>query len=772
MKKLLLLIFWTIFVQTANAQTRLGLHVTQEELAIWRDRANNGPYKVAGDAQTNSPGDWARIIYNANNFKNNTVVGGKAQRDADRFVPWSGTGCYPKITTDLSNVSRQAGLLKDAAFVYLVKEDASYLTAVKAEILAYARNPLLNFADRSRWCNIPDQQGGFVTSEVLTRILFAYDYARTAGGFTDPEQEEVQAWLYKAGRWLADGIDDYYKLRFVNRLAGDYTLTNYSIGADAANPHHTLYYGGPVTGFFTDGFNNRILTSSRFVAMVAVMNNASDLQTNVKRVFKEFIRFSVFPGGDMADMTRWRAPDSFEGPETGLDYSLCMTQDMCDIADVFARNGDNSLYTYSTELGAFGTASPGNPKSLLQVIQNLQKYLNGTHTRYGYGSATSDPAYLIDGVETHLQPKGAVTFDTWFALSNRYYGNAAMTLNYLRTTSGNKPFPATPRPTGSNHSWGGQAAIYPGSLLMFQTTATPYPSGSLIAQTISFNTVPAKVFGAAAVTLSASATSGLTVSFSLVSGPATLVGSTLTFTGAGNVVVKAFQAGNGSYYAAADVPQMILVAKRAQIVSGFPAFSPKSISDPAFTVAATLSSGLTPTIVSNTAVLLAVPGQPGMFSIEEAGTASITVSHPGNANYLPFSQTNVFEIIVGDLDGLVDVLDGKTPSKTFFALGTAPEQIGVYQLNYNLGGNYILSQLSFTTGFDQPLDVWKRAKFQYWNGSAWANIVPEITNNTLATITLSFAPVTAIGMVRVQGLGNSYTKVQVDQFKIFARLAP
>jgi len=50
------------------AQTRLGLHFTQEELNIWRQRAENGPYKTRGDVCTNSPGDWERIVGHANAF--------------------------------------------------------------------------------------------------------------------------------------------------------------------------------------------------------------------------------------------------------------------------------------------------------------------------------------------------------------------------------------------------------------------------------------------------------------------------------------------------------------------------------------------------------------------------------------------------------------------------------------------------------------------------------------------------------------------------------
>ncbi len=73
-------------------------------------------------------------------------------------------------------------------------------------------------------------------------------------------------------------------------------------------------------------------------------------------------------------------------------------------------------------------------------------------------------------------------------------------------------------------------------------------------QTIAF-TLPAAqlTYGAAPITLNATASSALPVAFSLISGPATLSGATLRITGAGTVVVEASQAGNATYAAATPI---------------------------------------------------------------------------------------------------------------------------------------------------------------------------------------------------------------------------
>ena len=67
-----------------------------------------------------------------------------------------------------------------------------------------------------------------------------------------------------------------------------------------------------------------------------------------------------------------------------------------------------------------------------------------------------------------------------------------------------------------------------------------------IPQTITFAPLPDKTFGDPAFALTATASSGLPVSFSIVSGPATLAGNTLTMTGAGTVTVRASQAGDAT----------------------------------------------------------------------------------------------------------------------------------------------------------------------------------------------------------------------------------
>ena len=79
-------------------------------------------------------------------------------------------------------------------------------------------------------------------------------------------------------------------------------------------------------------------------------------------------------------------------------------------------------------------------------------------------------------------------------------------------------------------------------------------------QTITFDALADRDSASGSFALNASASSGLPVTFSVVSGPATISGNTVTLTGgAGVVTIKASQSGDNNYLAAADVTRTFTV---------------------------------------------------------------------------------------------------------------------------------------------------------------------------------------------------------------------
>jgi len=90
-----------------------------------------------------------------------------------------------------------------------------------------------------------------------------------------------------------------------------------------------------------------------------------------------------------------------------------------------------------------------------------------------------------------------------------------------------------------------------------------------LSQTIVFSALTNHTYGDVPITLNASASSGLSVSFSILSGPASVNGNMLTITGAGIVAVRAAQSGNTTY-AATNVDQSFTVSPVALTVVANP----------------------------------------------------------------------------------------------------------------------------------------------------------------------------------------------------------
>jgi hypothetical protein len=156
-------------------------------------------------------------------------------------------------------------------------------------------------------------------------------------------------------------------------------------------------------------------------------------------------------------------------------------------------------------------------------------------------------------------------------------------------------------------------------------------------QTVAFGALPGVTYGVAPIGLSATATSGLAVSYT-VSGPATVSGSSLTITGAGAVTVTANQVGNNTYAAAPAVPQGFSVAKATLSVVATSASRVYGATNP------TLTYGITG-FVNNDLQATATTGAPAesTTAVVSSGVASypitLTAGTLGSNNYA-FTFTN------------------------------------------------------------------------------------------------------------------------------------
>ncbi len=261
--------------------------------------------------------------------------------------------------------------------------------------------------------------------------------------------------------------------------------------------------------------------------------------------------------------------------------------------------GDANYLAAPQETRSFEIASPGNYA------------LSVTKTGTGTGTVTSNPAGI----------------DCGSTCSSDFTGTTVVTLTAV--AAGQSAF----------SGWSG-ACTGTGTcqVTMDQTitvTAT-FTSIAKLDQTISFAALGVKTFGDAPFPVTATATSGLAVTFTTATtGVCSVSGSTVSIVAVGTCTIDANQAGNATYNPAPQVSQTFTVAKANQTIT-FNALGGKTYGDAPFTVTATATSGLTVALTSVTAAVCTVSGN--TVTLVAAGTCTVAANQVGNGNYNPAPQ--------------------------------------------------------------------------------------------------------------------------------------
>jgi hypothetical protein len=161
---------------------------------------------------------------------------------------------------------------------------------------------------------------------------------------------------------------------------------------------------------------------------------------------------------------------------------------------------------------------------------------------------------------------------------------------------------------------------------------TAYSAATPISQQISIPTIApiTYAFNQGPIALAGISSSGLPLTYSVVSGPASIIGTNLFPQGAGTIIVQGTQAGS-STFASAQTNFSIVVNK-----------APQLITTPSISLNGTASSGLgiNYEVASGNASLSG-----NTLRILGSGTIVIRASQPGNANYHPASiVTNILVV--------------------------------------------------------------------------------------------------------------------------------
>jgi hypothetical protein len=160
--------------------------------------------------------------------------------------------------------------------------------------------------------------------------------------------------------------------------------------------------------------------------------------------------------------------------------------------------------------------------------------------------------------------------------------------------------------------------------------------------TITFGTIATHTSTDAPFTVSTTTNSDQTPVITVVSGPATISGNTITVNGAGTVQLSATTASDTNYNSATQTASFTVTAGTPTVTFG--TIAAHTYGDAPFTVSATSNSGQTPTVVvtSGTATISG-----NTVTITGAGTVVLTATTPATANYNAGSQTATITVAKG-----------------------------------------------------------------------------------------------------------------------------
>jgi hypothetical protein len=309
-------------------------------------------------------------------------------------------------------------------------------------------------------------------------------------------------------------------------------------------------------------------------------------------------------------------------------------------------NGGQGLVHQGPGVAVAASAESGLPASLV-VVSGPARLEGGLLVPMGGGVVTlrtvqaGDEVWAPVSLEVTRTVARAGQTVTWTAVPGTTFGGGSLTLQAsassgLAVTYAVVSGPGsvagdvlTPSGAGTIVARATQVGNADFDPVQAETTVEVAKAG----QSLSFAALGNRAFTTTGIPLVGNASSGLSVTFAVLAGPAVVAGSQLTLTGVGPVVVRAIQSGNGNYLAALPKDQSFTVTQGNQTLV-FTGVGAKTFGDAPVSLTATSSAGL-PVVFQ---VLSGPGGLAGdVLTLQGAGSIGLQASQAGDARYLPAS---------------------------------------------------------------------------------------------------------------------------------------
>ena len=213
-------------------------------------------------------------------------------------------------------------------------------------------------------------------------------------------------------------------------------------------------------------------------------------------------------------------------------------------------------FTLGTAAGAGGSVSPGGTFAAGSIV-TVTATPDAAHDFAGWSGDAAGPGNPVSvTLDGNKAVQANFTLKT-FALTTSASAGGSVTPGGTYPAGTTVTIAASPDATHRFVGWSGDASgtASPVAITLDRAKNAQALFTGKAAQAITFNPPGDHGNGAAPFGLSASASSGLAVTFTVVSGPATISNNMVQVTGPGTVSIRASQTGDGSFLPAAPVTQ-------------------------------------------------------------------------------------------------------------------------------------------------------------------------------------------------------------------------
>lgn len=538
-----------------------------------------------------------------------------------------------------------------------------------------------------------------------------------------------------------------------------YEITDTSSLDNDMEPNNSFAEAAPVTGGATKkghiNYQANVTTDTydyyKFIYTKSDSLKIPMLATNTSCENGKNIRFRAYNKNQSQIATRLIANNS----------NVTAGQTIYDTLKLFITAPD-TIYLRFEATDAFKYEFSSNLR--MPVITGDTTVCFGTeiYTATNVGNATSTYNWSLPaGGGSMVISNDSVATVTWNGSGNRmvqlYFSNAtgssqvktlavsvdsaATTLapvisNFARTLS------ASSRPAGTSIQWYRNAVAIPNATdtVYYAALAGSYTAkfinncgagpvsntydfpADAIAQTILFPHTPNQAMAPVLkITLPATASSGLPVYYTRISGPGTIISDTLSITAVGTIIIKAMQPGDDVYSAATPKNDTIIVVKGNQLID-FPPIADRMFRSGSFTISPTSSVGLavSKTILSGNATISG-----STVSLTGAGNITVRATQAGNANYN--AATPVDRTFCVGIDTLSAIVGAATA-----CLGTY-----TYRAQKIPGANYV-----WTLSGGGTITTNNDTAFVTWQSTGTHTL--KVKANSSCNTTYSFEPQKAI----------------------------